>query len=297
MIMKKMNSKILTFGALALTALTFTACEDVIEVDLDEGTPQLTVDAFITDEPGQQDIRLTITAPYFDNSGAPAATGATVTVMDNTGLQYNFTDPDNDGYYSWNAGPDTSLAHLGNVYTLQIDYDGESYMSTAFANRVPEIDSISVEFREAEFGAPEGYYASLYAIDFAGLNDFYWIRTSRNDTALDDPAQLNLCKDAAFAGDGADGFTFILPIREAITPFNEPYNEGDTIAVELWSINPELFGWLQEAQTQMQNAGLFAEPPANVSTNIINMDSNSEVSAVGMFSVSLVKKAGVRVTS
>lgn len=294
------TTKMTRFAIATILSLTLgfasTSCEDVIDVDLDEGTPQLVVDAFLTDISGPQLIRLVVTSPYFENAPSPAATGAVVTVTDDLGAVYNFTDNNNDGNYRWNAaGADTTMIQLGRFYSLSIDYDGQTFVSGASANPVPPIDSVPYEFREEEFGQDEGYYASFFAIDFGGREDWYWIRTTRNDTLISDPVYLNISKDAAFSGEGADGFTFILPIRSAVTPFDRPYNLGDTLTVELWSVSQETFSWLLEAQQQMTNAGLFATPPANVRTNIVNANSSSDVTAVGMFNVAMVSVGGARI--
>ncbi len=283
--------KTLAFIGLLSGSIGLSSCEDVIEVDLDEGTAQLAVDAFVTDADTTQLIRLTVTDPYFDNSGADGALNAMVNVTDDLGNIYSFTDAQNDGNYRWNAaGADTGMVSLGRTYTLTIAYDGEIFESMAMANPVPTIDSITYEFREAELGLPEGYYAAFYATDFAGREDYYWIKPYRNDTLFSDPSQMSLCKDAAYSGNGADGFMFIIPVRESITPFGEVYRLGDNIRVEMWSISAETFGWLREAQTQMVNGGLFATPPSNVRTNISNVNSSSEVTAVGMFNVAMEAK-------
>ena len=48
-----------------LTVISFTSCEDVIQVKLDEGDPIVTIDAFVNDMRSTQKIRLTYTDDYF----------------------------------------------------------------------------------------------------------------------------------------------------------------------------------------------------------------------------------------
>jgi hypothetical protein len=45
----------------------------------------------------------------------------------------------------------------------------------------------------------------------------------------------------------------------------------------------------------MQNGGLFAEPPANVPTNIQNVNKDSGVKAVGWFAAAAISRKGVRI--
>lgn len=276
--------------------LFLSGCEKVIDIELDEGTSQLVVDAFLTNQMKEQKVILTMTSSYFDNSPSPVVTGAQVQLTDEiTNIAYDFTDIDNDGVYTWTPAINDTL-QTGHLYTLNIISNGENYISQSLLNPVPPIDSMAYEFQPAQPPAiTEGYIASFYAIDIPGRVDYYWIRTTRNDTLLNDPSNINISTDGAFTGSASDGFTFILPVRQAITPFDRLYQLNDSINVELWSINEETFYFLSEAQSQLTNAGLFAEPPANVPTNIYNVDSNSLSKPVGWFIISAISEDGIRI--
>ncbi|MEO1652241.1 MAG: DUF4249 domain-containing protein [Bacteroidota bacterium] len=276
--------------------LALSSCEDIIDVDLDPGTNVLTIDAWITNEVGNQQIRLLFTQGYLDNSPLTPALGATVRVEDNEGRIFDFLDPDNDGFYIWEpVGNDTVLGRIGNQYNLTVTFEGETYTASSEIKRVPPIDSLVTEFREEELGEPEGYYAELFARDIAGSGDAYWIRSFKNGVFQNRPFDLNIAFDAGFSqGGNIDGLTFISPIREGINPFVEdedgeimsPYQPGDTVRVELYSITQEAFDFLEEVSGQIQNGGLFAIPISNVSTNIINQNPDSPNQAVGYFGAS-----------
>ena len=287
--MKKL--KLLSY--LLVGSLFISSCEDEIDIDLDEGTPQLVVDAFLTDIPGQQKIYLNKTTPYFDNTSYSSVSGADVRINDDQGNTYVFQDNGN-GVYIWGDTTDV-LAVVGNNYTLSIISEGQEYEANSTVNPVPDVDSISYEFREAEpvFGLDEGYFAWFNSTDIAGREDYYWIRMWRNDSLITEPSRILLSQDGAFSGSGADGFYFILPIREAINDFVRPYEIGEKVKVELRSINNKTFDYLFEIQTQMNNAdaGLFATTPENVNTNINNVDPNSGVKAVGWFVISAASSA------
>lgn len=294
--MKNLLNYIFLLGISSL----FFACQDVVNVDLKPGESQLAVDAWITDQPGNQSIRLTITQGYFDNNPAPPALGATVSISDNTGKNYTFNDLNNDGNYIWQATPaDSILGKLGNQYTLTITYQGETFEATSEVRRVPPIDSITYEFRKEQLGNPKGQYAELFARDFPGTGDTYWVRTYKNGKFLNHSTDINIAYDAGFSkGGNIDGLTFITPIREGINPLYQnkddknkldpPYAVGDTIRVEIYSITEDAFDFLSEVQTQLNNSGLFAVPISNVSTNLINKNPNSKVKAVGFFGASAV---------
>lgn len=291
------------FFVAIITIFFLASCEDIIEVDLDEGEAQLSVDAFLTNLEGEQTIRLTLTKPYFDNSST-IATGATVFVEDNEGNRFDFTDNDNDGNYTWEPSSASEIfGSIGNSYQLTIDYEGETYEAVSEMRRVSPIDSIYYEFREDEVFGEDGYYAELYARDLIGIGDTYWIKTYKNGEFLGKPEQLNIVFDGAFDdGLNLDGLIFITPIREAINPEETdaddnplpPYELGDEIRVELHSITLETFFFFQEMQTQLNNGGLFATPSANVSSNVINTNPNGK-KAVGFFNTAAVSVAETKV--
>lgn len=290
----------------------FSACEDVIEVDLAEGDNQLVVDAWINNLPQTQEIRLSRVLPYFENSRTPAETGATVTISEDNGRVYDFEDADNDGVYTWTPEPGASFGRLNGVYTLSIVTDaGKEYSAASTMKRVMPIDSITLEDREEELGNPAGIYAEFFARDMPGEGDAYWIKSFKNGEFLNKPQELNLAWDAAFTpGSGVDGVIFITPIREFInrTPDSgddavddddtPPWVEGDTINIELHSLNADAFMFLEQALTQMTlgDAGIFAEPPANVPTNIESLNATEPSdNAIGFFNVSSVSTLGRKV--
>ena len=273
-----------------------SACETVIDAKLDEGPAQLSVDGWITDQPGPQRIRLTQTSAYFNNGPATPATSATVLVADNTGKTYNFTGPDKEGYYVWTpANNRDTLGHIGRTYYLGIRYQGEEYYSQSKLNRVPTIDSLI--FRKEKINplsTEEGYQAEFYATDLVGGADYYRVQYYRNGQLQNRPQDLIVSYDGSFNASGdTDGFVFIRPIRQSINP-EKFFALGDTVRVEVQSITPESFYFFQQLSTQITNGGLFASPPANVPTNIINRNATGK-KATGFFVASGIRSRTTRV--
>lgn len=283
-----------------LLALVIASCEDKIDVDLDEGKVELVVDAWINDLPEDQVIKLRNSAPYFSNTFAPEVTGATVTVTDDQGNVFNFQDEGNNGNYIWKYENNTTFGTIGNTYTLNIEHEGKTYSSATTMNPTVPVDSITWEFLDDELGEPDGLYAQFYGRDIVGVGNAYWIKTYKNGVYLNKPQEINIAYDAGFtAGAEVDGLIFITPIREAINrladdegPDNDevpPYTEGDTIRVEIHSISTEAFTFWERTRIQLTlgDAALFAEPPANVPTNIVCDDENE--SPQGFFNVGAVR--------
>ena len=262
-----------------------TSCEDVIPIKLDEGTPQLAVDAWITNKAGSQTIHLTKTANYFNNVASPAATGATVKITDDNGQVFSFVDNNNNGYYIWTPGAFDTLARIGHTYTLDIDLGVEHYTSQSLMNPSVKVDSVTYKYDVVGLGKDSAYQAEFWAFDNYGREDYYWIRSIKNGTFNNKPAQLTVAWEAAFGG--GDGFLFIPPYRQSINDNDAPFQKGDLAGVEIYSISKNAYDFLSIAQQQMVNGGLFATPPTNVPTNISNTNATTTAQKpVGWFEVS-----------
>ena len=279
---------VLLFSLAAVTGLT--SCTTVIDAKLDTGPTQLSVDGTLTDQPGQQTIRLTQTAAYFDSSTPTPATSATVTVVDNVGKTYPFSDPDNDGYYVWQPTGKDTLGHIGRTYQLTIAYQGDTYKASSKMNPVPPVDSlIFVKRKLNPLSKTEGYRAEFYAVDIPNEVDYYRVRFFRNGELQSEPNNIITSQDGAFRGASTvtDGLTFIVPIRRSINP-DSLYALNDVVKVEVQSLTLDAFDFWQLVRTQITNGGLFATPSVNVPTNISNTNASGR-KATGFFITSAVR--------
>ncbi len=266
------------------------SCTTVIDAKLDTGPIQLSVDGTLTDQPGQQTIRLTQTAAYFDSSTPTPATSATVTVADDAGKTYQFSDPDKDGYYVWQPTGKDTLGHIGRTYQLTIAYQGDTYKASSKMNPVPPIDSlIFVKRKRSPLSKIEGYRAEFYAVDIPNEVDYYRVRFFRNNELQNKPNNIITSQDGAFRGASTvtDGLTFIVPIRRSINP-DSLYALNDVVKVEVQSLNLDAFDFWQQLRTQITNGGLFATPAVNVPTNILNTNASGR-KATGFFITSAVR--------
>lgn len=276
-------------------------CTDIVQVDLEPAAEQLVVDAWIDNLPRQQTIRLTKSQAYFHSAAARGVEGAEVSVVSSTGGVFTF-ESQGEGQYIWQPEAGETIGQTGTTYTLMIRLDGERYSAQSEMRRVPEIDSIRIEYRESELGFPDGHYAAVFARDLPGVGDTYWIKAYKNGVFLNKPQELNLAYDAAFdAGGEIDGIIFIPPIRELINRVPDPdsaddsdvppYAPGDEVRVEIHSVTPDAFMFLQTARDQMTNGDntIFAIPVANTRGNVARERDGATV--LGFFCVSAASEA------
>ena len=82
--------------------------------------------------------------------------------------------------------------------------------------------------------------------------------------------------------------------------FFPPYVVGDSLYVEIHSINPLAFDFLYGVYFQITRSGgfqeLFAMPLTNSSTNLKSRDKNSITNVAGFFNVAAVSSRGRKLT-
>lgn len=291
---------------LAFIAIAF-GCETTFIPELNDAEEILVIDAWINRKMERQNIYITRSQPYFENSFPEKITDAEVSVEDlNTGTIYNFVESQ-DSYY-WDP-LDSALGVIGHNYRLTVTVEGETFEAFSRLGRVPPIDSIRFNYFAADMFVKEEYFkAEFLATDPVGEGDTYWIKAWKNGVYLGKPSELNMVYDAGFsAGQALDGQPFFLMIRQDfISPFDEipgtnnefypPYLIGDSVYVEIHSIDPQAYEFLWGVYYYISRPGGFAElfstPLANATTNLTSIDENSVTNVAGFFNVSAVSSAG-----
>lgn len=291
---------------LLIAAGVFVSCEEVINPSLQPADPVVVVDAWINNLPGTQTITLTRTQPYFEAVLPPALTGAVVTVSDDQGKNFVFTESvTKPGTYEWMpSGADT--LRVGGTYLLTVITGSDTYQAQSYMGRVPAIDSITYEDDENIATGDQIIRAEFWATDPVGPGDAYWIRAYKNGVPLLKPGEINIAFDAGVSiGGPADGVVFIPPVRRRINANDRdendqllsPIQKGDSMHVQIHSVTVAAFTYLNEVSIQTNRPGgfaeLFATPLANVSSNVFNLNPTGR-RAVGFFNVSAVSSAGKR---
>ncbi len=277
-------------------SLFLTSCEDVVQLESVKTETLLAIDGTITNQPGNQVLKLTKSQGYFDNSKPQTVQGVNVQVKDNLGNVFDFKDLKSDGTYTWIPKVATQpMGVIGRKYTLQVKMEGETYEAVSEMKRVPKIDSIRYQFEKADFGQKgpkEGYDVHFFANDFKGLGDCSTMKAYKNGKQIGKLGD-NIIFDGGFTkGSVADGLLFLEFSRRVYT---ELYSENDIVKIELYSITEDNFDYLSRVQNQINNTGLFASPTSSVGTNIFNLNKNSTKKAAGWFGASAVNILETRV--
>ena len=297
--------RILYFTVLLILGGNFSACEDVVQVDVEQKQKKIVIDAFIDNRAQTQTIRLTESIPFFDIPGTePPLTTATVALVDTTGGGIAgspiFFQHDSMGYYRWTPNPNTGdTLKVGHSYALVIVEGSDTIIGTATlqptVSRIDSLRTVPVEGNGPPF-IDTGKYCEIFAYDLPGVGNYYWLKTFRNDTFINEINKLNISQDMGNNSNGQDGDLFIYPIRfSGLNQFLRPYRDGEKVRVEIHSISRFAYFWFQLIVNQSNNGGLFATPPVNIQSNLFMLNQNSKRGVAGFFNIAAVNSIEITV--
>lgn len=267
-------------GAAALLALgVLNSCQDVVSIAIPKGEPLLAVDGAITDQPGPYTVTLTRTAPYFDHGALPRITGAVVRLTDSDGTQEVLREQAPGTYVTSRV-----QGQIGHGYVLSIKAEGEEYEAVTEIRRTMNIDSLGQVYRAKNGSDTAGYRMVYYARELPGRGDYVRFRRFKNGRLLNQPGDLTTSSDQLVDGNYLHiefGHPYLLP--------------GDRGTIELNALSADYYAFLNELGQQIDNVGIFANPPANVRTNVKNVNAQSPKVAVGYFAGYTVRSASITI--
>lgn len=237
-----------------------SSCTKVIDIDLNEADPKFVIEANYTAEDSTVRVQLSLTANYFDNNPSTTIDNLVVVITDHLGNSQTVPFVSN-GYYEL-----TNYIPIFNTnYTMTVQYDGVIYTANSIMNPPVPLEEITYEYYPAFFGLDPGYVCNLRFNDPAGIENYYIIATSLNHVEENKLTDLYLQND-----DYSDGNLVERPL------FREEFvQEGDTVEIELRSVDKEVYGYFSEILSIA--GGQSSAAPANPKTN---WDNN----ALGYFS-------------
>lgn len=255
-----------------LLSLSFTACEDVIDLELNSAEPRLVIDASLNWFKGtdgkDQFIKLTLSAPFY-NLEVPPANGAIVTVTDTNNNTFSFIEEGDTGIYRNSV----FIPEINGVYTLTINYKDEIYRGTEQLMEVAEIDRVEQK-NDGGFSRDEIELKAFYN-DPAGFGNYYLFEFDMLET---NSVSLEVYDDEFT--DGNEIFAFYT---------DEDIETGTEISVYNNGISERYYEYMVVLlqQTDDEGGDPFETQPATVRGNCVN-ETNPENYPFGYFRASEV---------
>ena len=252
---------------LLVCLLSIFSCQEVIDVDLDDAEAKLVVDASLSWVKGstgnEQFIKLTLTAPFFDET-IPPATGAVVTVTDANNNTFNFIEEGDTGIYKTT----NFIPELNGIYELTINYDNQVYVATETLIPVAPFDYIEQNNDGGFLG--DNIEIKAYYTDPASVENFYIFKFIETTKSV---ISINVSEDSF--NDGNQNYA-----RYS----NDELEPGDEINIEIYGVSKRTYQFTNILLQQTGGRGPFGTTPATVRGNCVNQ-TNPDNYALGYFRV------------
>ncbi len=256
--MKNFLKTIMVFLAIALAS-----CEDVIDVPVQTANTRLVVEASLDWEKGtvgnEQSIQLRTSTPFFETDTNTAVTGASVIVTnDGDGTQFVFVDQNNGAYTT-----DEFIPVIGQTYSLEIIYNGETYTASETLNSVTDITDV---YQGIEDGFEDDELeVHIVFTDPPELGNSYLMKFQKQGDLL---PRLEVGYDEFVNGNEIDWW-FELEEDED-TEEKEAFTPGDEVFIEMYGISEDYKDYIETLISQVGGVGIFEATPVAVKGNCIN---------------------------
>lgn len=257
-----------------LLVISFTSCEDVVDVDVQTAPARLTIEASLDWEKGTQGnnqmIKLSTSTPFFDTTTNTAVTGASVQVTNNSnGAVFVFADQNNGQYTTTEFVP-----ILNQSYTLEVLYDGEEYSATETLMSVADIKEVT---QSTEDGFDdEALEVNVIFDDPNQEGNYYLFRFKKQGDLL---SELESLSDEFVNG---NEISWYYEKEDDDEDDSEEFMPGDIVDISLFGISEAYYNYISILIDQSDGGGLFSATPVALKGNCINL-TNPENYANGYF--------------
>lgn len=217
---------------LILLAVIFAlSCRKKINVDLNEASPKLVIEANYTANDSTVRVLLTKTSSYFNNNPSPVVNNATISITDQSGASSN-VNFDADGKYLL-----TGYAPQWNTtYQMSVVVDGVTYTSScALKDTVSLIRPMKTEFFPGFFGSEAGEMAFVEYQDPATTGDATIAVLSINNVRFGRTSEIMTNEDEL-----TNGNVFSRPF------FSDVATSGDSVTIELQTVDKKVLTYFDQ---------------------------------------------------
>lgn len=238
------------------------SCQKVIKIDLNSPSPQLVVEANISNKPGPYYVKLSKTVNFDDITVIPAVSGAIVEISDLSGNSDTLTELKN-GIYKTSRLKGTP----GQTYKLTIKTGGQVYESVSYMPLPADGLKLAIK-REIEespsLGRGGGEQIIWYRVSYE-INDpekyknYYRFVLYHNKS---ETSSRRVFDDQFHNGKIiADEFGLYDPIN---------FEPGDTIMIELQNIDQGTYNFFRTLRGGIDGLSFLSASPANPISDISN---------------------------
>jgi len=232
----------------------FSACEKVIEFDLNNSPQVLVIEATMSYNSSPFRVLVSKTTPYFGTTKRNPVSGARVGVnSDHDKIKY-FVEV-SPGQYELQK----VVALPGYWYTMTVEYNGITYTARSFMNKTVPIADVSFTYFNGYGLFDSGYKVNTYISDPVNIDNYYRIKYYVNGKANIEPGGTSVYSDKFFNGKD-------IGLSQRATVFKET----DTLIIELQSIDKAAYDYFSALESISGTGIQQSTAPANPISNFSN---------------------------
>ena len=261
------------------------SCREQINLDLPNEDPSLIIEGYLTyweasPKRNGARVRLSTTGNYYSTEVTNPVSDAVVSILrEDSQQRFPLQEAeDSAGLYVNTQIPIDS----GHTYTLTVEYQNQTYEGSGTVLPVAELDSFSYRYLEDLLFLDDGYYFffSGRTPKERGIN-YYRFLIYEDDSLYNAPEDLLIQNDE-----------FLTAQIDTLQLANYAFELGDSVRIEMHSLNPSMYAYYSELQELLFNdGGLFSGPPRNPTSNIRNL-THPDDPPLGYFQVSSALSGG-----
>jgi hypothetical protein len=234
---------------LLLAANTFTACEKVIDYDLQESEKKIVIDANIVKDKNINTVSITKSAYFNESNTFKVINNALVIVSDNENNIDTLTY-EGDGKYQTSK----IIGKEGNTYKLYVKVNNQVFESNCTMPKQVNFDSLYIQ----DFGGFAGYVPVPARLDPKGVPNYYRFKVSKNKKPF---SNIFVQDDELIDGN---------KVTQPLIGVDYDFKNGDSCQVEMLCISKEVCRyWFELSQNSGGGPGGGTAAPSNPTSNII----------------------------
>ena len=270
-----MFKKVLNIYLLLAISFLLNSCfQDVIDIDLEQNTNQIVIEAVLTDQPETQYVKVSTTGDYFNDNSERSVSGAVVTMGSSSTQEVVFEEVEPGLYRNINMKGEPGL-----TYNLTVNVNGKIYTASSTMPEPIPMDSIKLRSSRSYFFFTN-YELTCYFTDKKDVRNYCWFKYFVNGEQVSETAFL-------YNDRNSDGRQIKYDV------FDEFYlNESDKLRLEVIALDENAYNYIYSLfgyQTQFD-----VDLPEFFPSNSFNPNTNISNGAYGYFSACAVKKYNIR---
>ncbi len=256
---------------------------------IEEGSKLVVVEGWLTDIDTIQQVRVSLTQHFLDNSSQLFVNDADVRVYGSNGENMRFLY----GGSGWYSSMSNFSGKDGVSYHIEITLSDNSIITSTKEKMLtaPMLDTISYSYYEQSTDnqgvIKQIYYPITQFEDAEGIENFYRFRVFKNELLFGKAEDIMLIRDQFFDGNS--------PIIEnEFTSFEFAIN--DSISLELQEITASGYNYLRNlrAQTTSLESASTSITPGPINGNL--QYNNSTEKVLGFWGTSSIQKIGIKIS-